>query len=88
MQLWMLVAYNTENSLEARYRVYTSSPKRARAFAKIPKIQFTDSGHGIVFAAREVPQKTLPEIYGRNSVRDHVVTHASRDASGKKLEWK
>lgn len=88
MQLWMLVAYNTENSLDARYRIYSRSASRAAAFGKIPKIQFSDSGHGIVFNAREVPQKTLPEIYGQNSVRDHVRQHAPRDAAGKNLEWK
>ncbi len=50
-----LEAYNTDcrHPNDVRYRSYTSSKKKAEAFNKIPKIQFTDSGHGIVFHARE-----------------------------------
>jgi len=53
--VYELVAYNTDcrYSQDVRYRVYTTSKKKAEAFDKIPKIQFTDSGHGIVFCTRE-----------------------------------
>lgn len=86
-KLWMLVAYNTENSADVRFRVYTRSWFRMSVFEKIPKIQFSDSGHGVVFVAREVPDRTYPEIKGINSCRDHVRQHAPRDCNGKKLEW-
>jgi len=51
-----LLAYNTDcrYQQDIRYREYTNSKKKAELFNKIPKIQFTDSGHGIVFATREM----------------------------------
>ena len=52
--VYELVAYNTDQRYDdVRYRRYTNSKKKAEAFEKIPKIQFTDSGHGIVFCTRE-----------------------------------
>ena len=55
MTVYLLEAYNTDSRYpdDVRYREYTTSKRRAEAFAKIPKIQFTDSGHGIAFSARE-----------------------------------
>ena len=47
--VYELLAYNTECMQDIRYRKYTTSKKKAEAFNNIPKIQFTDSGHGIVF---------------------------------------
>lgn len=55
--LYELEAYSTANYLDVRYRAYTTSRKKAEAFEKIPKIQFTDSGHGIVFTALEVKKR-------------------------------
>ena len=53
--IYELLAYNTDcrYQQDIRYREYTKSKKKADAFNEIPKIQFTDSGHGIVFSASE-----------------------------------
>ena len=55
MTVYVLEAYNTDSRYpdDVRWREYTTSRKRAELFNKIPKIQFSDSGHGIVFWARE-----------------------------------
>ena len=60
-----LIAYNTDGRYptDVRYRDYTASKKRADGFSKIPKIQFTDSGHGIVFSVREHRGKRKPIIH-------------------------
>ena len=51
--VWELMAYNTDGRYphDIRYRGYTSSKEVADLFQRIPKIQFSDSGHGIVFQA-------------------------------------
>ncbi|MBU0959547.1 MAG: hypothetical protein KKB31_06380 [Nanoarchaeota archaeon] len=56
--MYELIGYNTDcrYSQDVRYRSYTTSKKKADLFNKIPKIQFTDSGHGIVFHAREMSE--------------------------------
>jgi hypothetical protein len=53
--VYELRGYNTDSRYhdDIRHREYTTSKKKAELFAQIPKIQFTDSGHGIVFAAIE-----------------------------------
>jgi hypothetical protein len=72
-----LEAYNTDCRYQndVRYREYTISAKRAEAFNKIPKIQFTDSGHGIVFHSREMkprePRKQTINILSEY-VRKHI----------------
>ena len=48
--IWSLEAYNTETRT-VLYRKYTSSKRLAEKFKLIPKIQFSDSGHGIVFSS-------------------------------------
>lgn len=52
--IWELIGYGTDSrySDDVRHREYTSSRKKAELFARIPRIQFTDSGHGVVFVAR------------------------------------
>ena len=62
--IWELEAYNIDSRYgsDVRYREYTSSRKRAEAFNKIPKIQFTDSGHGIFFYARPHKGRRKPRI--------------------------
>ena len=67
--IYVLEAYNTDSRYptDIRYREYTSSKKRAEAFDKIPKIQFTDSGHGIVFSAREHKGHRNPRIHELSS---------------------
>ena len=75
MRLYELVAYNTDCRYDdVRYRSYTSSKKKAEAFDKIPKIQFTDSGHGIVFCVREHSGYKKPNI---NTLSDYVREHIS-----------
>ena len=70
MTVYLLEAYNTDSrySTDIRYREYTTSKKRADLFNKIPKIQFSDSGHGICFSAIEhsghrKPRKTELSSY-------------------------
>jgi len=55
MTVYVLEAYNTDSRYpdDVRYREYTTSKTKAELFNKIPKIQFSDSGHGVVFSARE-----------------------------------
>ena len=62
--VYELIAYNTDcqYSQDIRYREYTSSKKKADKFDAIPKIQFTDSGHGIVFHSREHKGHRKPRI--------------------------
>jgi len=63
--IWELTAYNTDSRYQndIRYREYTASKKKAEAFKKIPKIQFTDSGHGIVFSAWPHKGARKPNVY-------------------------
>lgn len=50
MSAWCLYGYDTA-SREDRVREYTSSKTLAQMWDKIERIQFTDSGHGIVFGS-------------------------------------
>jgi hypothetical protein len=71
-----LIAFATTDPLrDIRYRVYTTNSVRAAAFSKIPRIQFSDSGHGIVFNFRvlEYRERRKPvirhiESYVRNEL--------------------
>jgi len=57
--VYELVGYNTDSRYDdIRYREYTNNKKKAELFNKIPKMQFTDSGHGIVFEACELELRT------------------------------
>ena len=62
--IYELIAYSTDHRYgdDVRYREYTSSKKKAERFGKIPKIQFTNSGHGIVFQAWEHKGRRNPEV--------------------------
>ncbi len=55
MTIYLLEAYNTDSRYpnDVRYREYTTSKIKAERFNRIPKIQFSDSGHGIVFHSHE-----------------------------------
>lgn len=53
MTTYILEMRSTANWQDVRYREYTTSAKKAEIFKDVPKIQFTDSGHGIVPAVRE-----------------------------------
>ena len=80
--VYELEAYNTDcrYTQDVRYRQYTSSKKKADAFNKIPKIQFTDSGHGIVFHAHETSGKRKPTI---SLLRDYVEKNLKEMLLGK-----
>jgi hypothetical protein len=71
-----LIAYGTGSPTgDVRYREYTSSRRRAEMFAAIPKIQFTDSGHGVVFVARDHKGRRSPEVRDvAEYVRKHMVS--------------
>lgn len=83
MTTWLLEGFNTDRrySDDVRYRAYTTSKRKAAAFSRIPKIQFTDSGHGIVFSATELPRRTrkLEPRYGLDEyVREHMRAEEER----------
>jgi hypothetical protein len=63
--VWELLAYSTDSRYgqDIRYRDYTSSRKKAEAFSKIPRIQFTDSGHGIEFISNIHIGTRKPKIF-------------------------
>ena len=69
--VYELVAFNTDcrYQQDIRYCAYTSSKTKADKFDQIPKIQFTDSGHGIVFNSREHKGHRKPCI---NNLSDYV----------------
>lgn len=73
--IWELIAYNTDSRYpdDKRYRDYTPSKKKAEAFNKIPKIQFSDSEHGIVFSARPHKGTRKPRI---TILSDYVREHS------------
>lgn len=94
MTTWLLEAFNTDRSYpdDVRYRGYTTSRRKAEAFGRVPKIQFTDSGHGIVFHAVELARgtKRLPAISGLSDYLDeHLrVEKPARGSAGLTLEQK
>lgn len=76
MTIYMLEMRNTESWDDVRYRDYTTSAAKAARFkTAVPKIQFTDSGHGMVPAVTEVKHRGLPKITGLNTNEDHVREH-------------
>lgn len=84
MPVWELTGYNTDPryQTDVRYRGYTASPTFAEAFGKVPKIQFTDSGHGIYFMAW--PHKVgSPKKPRRSELRDYVRDHVPTD-----MKWR
>lgn len=75
MTIYMLEMRSTERWDDCRYRDYTTSAAKAEKFRRVPKIQFTDSGHGIVPTVSEVSSRKLPKINGPHSNADHVRRH-------------
>ena len=71
--VWCLEAYDTELR-EARSREYTTSRRTADLWNLIPRIDFTDSGHGIVFQARPHRGARKPTIRRM----DHATEHLAR----------
>lgn len=79
MTTWILKGFNTDSRYpdDVRYRAYTSSKRKAEAFNQIPKIQFTDSGHGVVFCATEVKPGTR-RLEPRYALDEYVREHLER----------
>lgn len=75
MAVWALIGFSTEEYGDdaVRHREYTSSVSTAKLFSQVPRVQFTDSGHGIVFSA-------YPHRGKRKPVRrmEHVAKHMAR----------
>ena len=73
--IYELVGQSTDaRSEDIRWRSYTTSLFRAQSFARIPKIQFTDSGHGIVFSYRRVSRRQSVIHLLDKYVKEHLVT--------------
>jgi hypothetical protein len=66
---FVLEMRSTANWNDVRYRAYTTSARKAEAFKSVPKVKFTDSGHGIVPHVAEHRGKREPAI---NVLADHV----------------
>jgi hypothetical protein len=72
MTTFVLEMRSTDNWQDVRYREYTTSTKKAAIFKTVPKIAFTDSGHGIIPTVREHSGRREP----RNMMlADHVQDH-------------
>ncbi len=69
MPIYCLEMRSTADWDDIRYREYTTSVRKAEAFKKIPKIQFTDSGHGIVPVVNDHKGRRDKPIM---VLRDHV----------------
>ena len=67
--IYELIAVNTESNTATPSGNYTTSKRKADLFEKLPKIQFTDSGHGIVFMANKLVGKKEKRIH---ILRDYV----------------
>lgn len=66
---------STANWSDVRFRQYTSSVKMAERFKKFPKINFTDSGHGIVPHVSEHSGPRRPSI---RTLWENVEEHMRR----------
>ncbi|PBB75175.1 hypothetical protein CK227_10305 [Mesorhizobium sp. WSM4308] len=53
---------STADWSDCRYRAYTTNAKKAENFRGLPKIRFTDSGHGIVPSVHEHKGRREREI--------------------------
>jgi argonaute-like protein implicated in RNA metabolism and viral defense len=70
MTTYCLEMRSTQNWQDVRYREYTTSSKKADLFKQVPKIKFTDSGHGIIPVVKEHSGRREP----RNMMlQDHVL---------------
>jgi len=64
---------STSNWQDVRYREYTTSTKKAEIFKDVPRISFTDSGHGIVPHVREHRGHREPRnMLLADHVRDYI----------------
>jgi hypothetical protein len=71
--VYRLYGYDTESRSD-RVREYTSSEREAARWGYIKRVQFSDSGHGIVFGAERHHGKRLP-VRPRT---EHVINEIQR----------
>jgi hypothetical protein len=75
MTTYVLEMRSTASWDDVRYREYTCSARKAEFFKSVPKIQFTDSGHGIVPHVHEHKgRKLAPNRALWEHVHEHIVT--------------
>lgn len=73
MTTYVLEMRSTANWQDVRYREYTTSAKKAEIFKDVPRISFTDSGHGIVPHVREHCGHREPRnLLLADHVRDYI----------------
>ena len=73
MTTFCLEMRSTADWNDLRYREYTSSRRKAELFQKVPRISFTDSGHGIVPHVREYSGRREPlNMMLANYVQEHI----------------
>jgi hypothetical protein len=73
MTTYVLEMRSTANWQDVRYREYTTSAKKAEIFKGVPRISFTDSGHGIIPHVREHSGHREPRnMILADHVRDHI----------------
>lgn len=78
MTIFCLELRSTQNWDDVRYRAYTGSVSKADRFRSVPRINFTDSGHGIVPVVSEGRQGRLISV-----LADHVAAHMPAIARAK-----
>lgn len=73
--MYCLEMRSTERWDDVRYRDYTSSGARVERFMAVPKVQFTDSGHGVVPHYSECRSRGRDQIKGANTLERYVREH-------------
>lgn len=86
MSVWACIGFSTEEHGDAsvRHREYTTSARKAEQWNEIERIDFTDSGHGIVFSATPHRGPRAPE---RRGLRDHVERELKRLRAADRAEY-
>ena len=77
MTTYVLEMRSTQDWQDVRYRSFTVSKAKADRFRNVPRIQFTNSGHGIAPHVTEHKRGTPrgPEIW---ILGDHVREHMGK----------
>ena len=75
--MYCLEMRSTEKWSDVRYRDYTTSKARAERFKAVPKVKFTDSGHGVVPVVSECRSRGRDQIKGFNTLEYHVREHGA-----------
>lgn len=70
MAIYRMEIRNTQDWSDCRFRAYTTSRFKSEVFMeKVKKIQFTDSGHGLVPTVSDVKSRKRDTI---SILADHV----------------